>query len=114
MLACFPVCSLRACFIDYFDLSGEFELLGNVIALALLYGCPGPRNLLEVVARSLMNLCSESENVEIKDVPDWETRTRLESIANACDEDSFQLALQGFDERFFLIIFSSHLFSEHL
>ena len=50
---------------------GQFFRFGQLIALSLLHGCPGPRNLIESVARHMLEFQSFAVP-SINTVPDFE------------------------------------------
>ena len=78
--------------------NGDFERYGTLIALALIYGCPGPRNMQESLACALLDM--PIVKGKIKDIPDLEIQTKLEELSNCTEEENFQYFLQNFPERF--------------
>ena len=44
--------------------NGDFEKFGLLIALAIIYGCPGPRNMQESLLCSLLDLPIDDGNIE--------------------------------------------------
>ena len=78
--------------------NGDFECYGTLIALALIYGCPGPRNMQESLACALLYM--PIVKGKIKDIPDLEIQTKLEELSNCTDEENFQYLLKNFPERF--------------
>ena len=50
--------------------NGDFERFGLSIALALIYGCPGPRNMQESLVCALLYLPIDDGNIE--DITDFD------------------------------------------
>ena len=67
--------------------NGDFERFGLLIALALIYGCPGPRNMQESLVCSLLDLPIDDGNIE--DIPDFDIQTKLQELSSCADEDTF-------------------------
>ena len=63
--------------------NGDFERYGTLIALTLIYGCPGPRNMQESLACALLDM--PIVKGKIKDIPDLEIQTKLEELSNCTD-----------------------------
>ena len=78
--------------------NGDFERFGLLIALALIYGCPGPRNMQESLLCSLLDLPIDDGNIE--DIPDFDIQTKLQELSSCADEDTFQNVLNEFPERY--------------
>ena len=78
--------------------NGDFESFGPLIALALIYGCPGPRNIRESLVCALFELLIDDGNIE--DIPDFDIQTKLQELSNYADEDTFQNVLNEFPERY--------------
>ena len=76
--------------------NGDFERFGLLIALALIYGCPGPRNMQESLVCSLLDLPIDDGNIE--DIPDFDIQTKLQEVSSCTDEDIFQNVLNEFPE----------------
>ena len=73
-------------------------LIGLLIALALIYGCPGPRNMQESLVCSLLDLPIDDGNIE--DIPGFYIQTKLQELSSCVDEDTFQNVLNKFPERY--------------
>ena len=73
------------------------QILGQLIALALIYGCPGPRNLIEGVANQILKLPIAPP--KLTNVPQYERRQKMEIIGNATTEEEFRDAVNNFPER---------------
>ena len=58
--------------------NGDFEKFGLLIALAIIYGCPGPRNMQESLLCSLLDLPIDDGN--IGDIPDFDIHTKLQGL----------------------------------
>ena len=78
--------------------NGDFERFGLLIALALIHGCPGPRNMQELLVCALLELPIEDGKIE--DIPDFDTETKLQELSSCADEDTFQNVLNEFPERY--------------
>ena len=78
--------------------NGDFERFGLLIALALIYGCPGPRNMQESLVCSLLDLPIDDGNIE--DIPGFYIQTKLQELSSCVDEDTFQNVLNKFPERY--------------
>ena len=78
--------------------NGDFERFGLLIALALIYGCPGPRNMQESLVCSLLDLPIDDGNIE--DIPDFDIQTKLQELSSGAGEDTFQDVLNEFTERY--------------
>ena len=50
--------------------NGDFERFGLLIALALIYGCPGPRNMQESLVCAILDLPIDDGNIE--DISDFD------------------------------------------
>ena len=80
--------------------NGDFERFGLLIALALIHGCPGPRNMQELLVGALLELPIEDGNIE--NIPDFDTETKLQELSSCADEDTFQNVLNEFPERYIM------------
>ena len=70
------------------------------MALALIYGCPGPRNLHPaVVTRILSGYQIKGDQIVTDDVPSWEIKSKLDEIAACNDEENFKEMIENFPER---------------
>ena len=78
--------------------SGDFERFGLLIALALIYDCPGPRNMQELLVCTILDLPIDDENIE--DIPDFYIQTKLQQLSSCTDEDTFRDVLNEFPERY--------------
>ena len=78
--------------------NGDFERFGLLIALALIYGCPGPRNMQKSLVCSLLDLPIDDGNIE--DIPDFDIQTKLQELSSCADEDTFQNVLNEFPEKY--------------
>ena len=58
--------------------NGDFEKFDLLIALAIIYGCPGPRNMQESLLCSLLDLPIDDGN--IGDIPDFDIHTKLQGL----------------------------------
>ena len=68
----------------------------SIIALALIYGCSGPRNMQESLVCALLDLPINDEN--IGDIPYFDIQIKLQELSSCADEDTFQNALNAFPE----------------
>ena len=68
--------------------NGDFEGFGLLIALAFIYGSPGPRNMQELLVCALL------------DMPKFDIQTKLQELSSCADEDTFQNVLDEFLERY--------------
>ena len=78
--------------------NGDFERFGLLIALAIIYGCPGPRNMQESLLCSFLDLPIDDGNIE--DIPDFDIQTKLQELSSGAGEDTFQDVLNEFTERY--------------
>ena len=78
--------------------SKEFSIYGNLIAMALLSGCAGPRCLLKEVVCKIFDVEGES-NLTINDIPDLDIMLKLDEI-NSSTADDFGKNVENFTERF--------------
>ena len=78
--------------------NGYFERFGLSIALALMYGCPGPRNIQESLVCAFWDLPIDDGNKE--DIQDFDIQTKLQELSGCADEDTFQNVLSEFPERY--------------
>ena len=78
--------------------NGDFERFGLLIALALIYDCPGPRSMQKSLVCALLDFSIGDGN--IKDIPDFDIQTKLQELSNCTDEDTFQNVLNEFPERY--------------
>ena len=79
--------------------NSDFERFGLLVALALMYGCPGPRNMQESLVCALLDLSIDDGNIE--DVSDFDIQTKkCQKLSSCADEDIFQNALNEFPERY--------------
>ena len=69
--------------------NNDFERFGVLIALTLIYGCPGPRNMQESLVCSLLDLPIDDGHIE--DIPDFDIQTKLQELSSCADEDTFQM-----------------------
>ena len=90
----------------------DFERFGLLIALALVYGCPGPRNMQELLVCALLDLSIDDRNIE--DIPDCYIETKLQELSSCADKDTFQNVLNEFPERYTMDITAPflHLFAD--
>ena len=78
--------------------NGDFKLLGNLFAMALICGCAGPRCLMKPVVDKILS--QEVESPSIDDVPDLEIQLKLKEVeSTSCDAD-FQSCIESFPARF--------------
>ena len=77
---------------------GEFRLLGNLISIALLYDCAGPRCFTPSVTARLLN--GPEIRPTIQEVPDIEVQEKLAALVTAKDDEEFQSKMETFEERF--------------
>ena len=78
--------------------NADFERFGLLIAPALIYGYPGPRNMQESLVRALLDLPIDDGNIE--DIPDFEIQTKLQELLSCADDDTFQNVLNEFPKRY--------------
>ena len=78
---------------------GQFFRFRQLIAPSLLHGSPGPRNLIESVAKHMLEFQSFAVP-SINTVPDFELQTKLTEINDCDNEEKFQRLLDNFPERF--------------
>ena len=78
--------------------NADFETFGLLIALALIYGYPGPRNMQESLVRALLELPIDDGNIE--NIPDFEIQTKLQELSSCADDDTFQNVLKEFPKRY--------------
>ena len=88
--------------------NGDFERFGLLIALALIYGCPGPRNMQESLVCSLLDLPIDDGNIE--DIPDFDIQTKLQELSSCADENTFQNVLNEFLERYTMSVTTPFLY----
>ena len=74
----------------------EYKLFGNLVSLAILHGCPGPRNIMVPVASYILG---NEITTSISDIPDPEIKLKLEEIYS-CNEDQLDHLVNNFPERF--------------
>ena len=67
--------------------NGDFDRFGLLIALALIYGCPGPKNVQELLVFALLDLLIDDGNIE--DIPDFDIQTKLQERSHSAYEDTF-------------------------
>ena len=79
---------------------GYFFRFGQLIAFSLLHDCPGPRKLVESVAKHMLEFQSFTVP-SIKTVPDFELQTKPTEINDCDNEEKFQRLLDNFPERFY-------------
>eukprot|EP00111_Clytia_hemisphaerica_P017229 TCONS_00050996-protein len=79
----------------------EFYVLGNLLGLAILYGCAGPRYLMPAVVSKIF-FQKITFQLFIHDVPDFEIQQKLIKVDNSKTETDFQKAINidEFPERF--------------
>ena len=82
--------------------NGDFERFGLLIALAIIYGCPGPRNMQESLLCSFLDLPIDDGN--IRDIPDFDIHTKLQGLP-----DTFQNVLNEFPERYTMCVATAFL-----
>ena len=58
--------------------NGDFERFGLLIALPLIYGYPGPRNMQESLVCAILGQPIDDGN--IKDIPDCDIQTKLQGL----------------------------------
>ena len=80
--------------------NGEFRLLGNLISIALLYDCAGPRCFTPSVTARLLN--GPEIRPTIQEIPDIEVQEKLAALVTAKDDEEFQSRMATFEERFSL------------
>ena len=78
--------------------NGDFERFGMFIALALIYDCPGPRNMPELLVCALLDLPVDEGNIE--DIPHFNIQTKLQELSSCDDKGTFQNVLNEFSERY--------------
>ena len=78
--------------------NGDFKSFDLLIGLALIYGCPGPRNMQEPLLCALFDLPIDDGNIE--DIPDCDIQTKLQELSSCADKDTFQNVLNEFPERY--------------
>ena len=78
--------------------NGDFERFGLLIALALMYGCSGPRNMRESLVCAFLDLPIDDGNIE--DIQDFDIQTKLQELSTCADADTFQNVLDEFRERY--------------
>lgn len=76
---------------------GDFFVYGQLIALSLLHGYPGPHNLAKPLAQHLIGAKTE---FEICDVPEYEVQEKLKELKNCTTKESLHRCMEQFDERF--------------
>ncbi|XP_066920599.1 uncharacterized protein [Clytia hemisphaerica] len=89
----------------------EFVIFGNLLGLAILYGCAGLRYLMAAVV-SKMFFRKAKCRLFIHDIPDLEIQQKLIKIDIAKSETDFQNAISDFPERFDAISKPSIKFQE--
>ena len=72
--------------------------MGILIPLALIYGCPCPRNMQESLVCALLDLLFDDGNIE--DTPDFDIQTKLQELSSCADEDMFQNVLNEFPDSY--------------
>ena len=83
----------------------DFERFGLLIALALIYGCPGPRNIQESLVCALLGLPIDDGNIE--HAPEFDIQTKLQELSSCADEDTFQDVLNSLKYKEWVLL---HLF----
>lgn len=78
--------------------NGYFRLFGELIAVALLQGCAGPRCMIPSVVSRLLN--GPVIQPSAHDIPDLDIQDKLKDLLSAVDEKDFQLKIDAFPERF--------------
>ena len=75
-----------------------FRLFGQLIAVALLEGCAGPRCMIPSVVSRLLN--GPFIQPTLNDIPDLELQEKLQDLLSAVNEEEFQSKIDSFPERF--------------
>ena len=78
--------------------NGDFERFSILIAQALVYVCPGLRNMQELLVCVPLDLPINDGNIE--DIPDFDIQTKLQELSSGAGEDTFQDVLNEFTERY--------------
>ena len=81
--------------------NSDFERFGLLIVLALIHGCPGPRNMQESLMCAFLDLAIDDGN--IKDIPDFDIQTKLQELPSCADEDTFQNVVNEFPKRYTMV-----------
>ena len=88
--------------------NGDFERFGLLIALALIYDCPGPRNMQESLVCALFDQPIDDGNIE--DIPDFDIEAKLQQRSSCAVEDTFQNVLNEFPERYTMGVTTTFLY----
>ncbi|XP_057299457.1 uncharacterized protein LOC130630076 [Hydractinia symbiolongicarpus] len=78
--------------------NGNFFLFGNLIGMALISGCAGPRYLMPAVVSKMFN--KGEFPLSIDDVPDLDVQTKLKELDATTNDSEFQSCLESFPERY--------------
>ena len=78
--------------------NGDFQRFGNLIALALINGCSGPRTLMSSVISCFLD--SDCISPKLTDVPDLDVQGQLNAILDCDDMSSLDKMVSEFPERF--------------
>lgn len=78
--------------------NGDFFLFGNLIGMALISGCAGPRYLMPAVVSKMFN--KGEFPLSIDDVPDLDVQTKLKELDATTNDSEFQSCLESFPERY--------------
>ena len=78
--------------------NGDFGRFGLLIAVVLIYGCPGARNMQESLVCALLDLPINDGKIE--HIPDFDIQTKLQELSSCADEDTFQNVLNEFPARY--------------
>ena len=76
----------------------EFLYFGNLIALAIINGCAGPRYFLPSLAAKLLNVADIPPLID--DVADLDVQQKLKELLVTNEESTFQKVIENFPERF--------------
>lgn len=76
----------------------EYFFYGVLVGLALLHGCPGPRNWAPSLAAYILQM--EVKEASIHEVPDYEVRTKLCCLLKCESDEQWKELLLDFPERF--------------
>ena len=78
-------------------LKGHFKSFGQIVALAVAYGCHGPRFFSKTLVGYLVN---DQFKTDISDMPDFDIKNKLKGIIEIKEEAEFKNAIKNFDEHF--------------
>ena len=73
-------------------------MYGQLVALALLMGCPGPHNFSKAFIENLLDIPT---SFLVEDIPDFEVQKKLKLVIdNRNDQEKLDALIADFPERF--------------